>query len=630
LLPDFFVQPNDIARAGFSQPVSDISFSECSDQPVMLLAERGGIRNLGLAADNPFAYPHEARALRYELDTTGVWRPVGRYDVGFYDRKNEGQPFLRANCAGGIAFAPGYTPDWTMDLAKTDQFVLDDRRLSVLAGGTVPSVRRGAGERPSERCRATGCRAGRTGWRRFLGPRCPRPGRRRVRRTDAGGCACTLSGRRRSAYPATGPDQSYLIDTDINVDDAGRLIEDELLRNDATKIGDVAIYEMCAPRRQVAFLPPPPLGTAPPDLVGHDPDRSHFLIASHEIGMSHYRFGSHNPYWSHNRFCSHNPHWSHSRRGSHNSHWSHSRRGSHSTAMSHHTPPHGHHLVAISSRNPPHTKHKPPTTAGGSPGSQFGGTCSTVNGKTTCTGSGPPPTTTGQGGKMFGGTCSTVNGKTTCTGTGPPPSPSTSSSTQSQTGSHQLHTHNAAISRQGSSHTSGQSSTTSSHTTSSTTTKTSHTTTRTSHTSHTVSHTRRVSTSSHGRRTASYAHRSRSGSSGFRSGGRGFGGGGFRGGGRGRHSDIRLKEDIALLERLDNGIGVYRFRYRGGDPTIYVGVMAQEVQQVAPSAVTRGSDGYLRVRYERIGAPFMTWAAWLRAHRPLDRNDAVGLNAHGP
>ena len=431
-------------------------------------------------------------------------------------------------------------------------------------------------------------------------------------------------------YPATGPDQSYLIDTDINVDDAGRLIEDELLRNDATKIGDVAIYEMCAPRRQVAFLPPPPpLGTTPPDLVGHDPDRSHFLIASHEIGMGHYRFGSHNPYWSHNRFHSHYHHWSHSRRGSHNSHWSHSRRGSHHTAMSHHTPPHGHHLVAISSRNPPHTHHKPPKTAGGSPGSQFGGACSTAHGKTTCTGSGPPPTTSGKSGSPgteYGGTCSTVGGKTTCTGTGPP----SSSGTQSQTGHH-----NAAISRQGSSHTSGQGSTTSSHTTSHTTKTTSHTTTWTSHTSHASGHTRRVSTS-HGGRSASYSHRSRGGGGGYRSGGRGFGGGyrggGFRGGGggRGRHSDIRLKQDIALLARLDNGIGIYRFRYRSGDPTLYVGEIAQEVQQVAPSAVTRGSDGYLRVRYERIGVPFMTWAAWLKAHRPADRNDAVDFDVHGP
>ena len=40
----------DIARAGFSQPVSDISFSECGQRPVMLVAERGGIRNLGLGA----------------------------------------------------------------------------------------------------------------------------------------------------------------------------------------------------------------------------------------------------------------------------------------------------------------------------------------------------------------------------------------------------------------------------------------------------------------------------------------------------------------------------------------------------------------------------------------------------
>ena len=52
----------------------------------------------------------------------------------------------------------------------------------------------------------------------------------------------------------------------------------------------------------------------------------------------------------------------------------------------------------------------------------------------------------------------------------------------------------------------------------------------------------------------------------------GFGGFG------GRHrSDIRLKEDIVPVARLDNGIGVYRFRYKGNDHTVYVGVMAQEV-----------------------------------------------------
>jgi hypothetical protein len=79
----------------------------------------------------------------------------------------------------------------------------------------------------------------------------------------------------------------------------------------------------------------------------------------------------------------------------------------------------------------------------------------------------------------------------------------------------------------------------------------------------------------------------------------------------GRHSsDIRLKEDIVSLGRLANGIGIYRFRYKGNDHTIYVGVMAQDVQNIVPSAVSRGRDGYLRVDYDRLGIEFMTWDAW--------------------
>ena len=40
-----------------------------------------------------------------------------------------------------------------------------------------------------------------------------------------------------------------------------------------------------------------------------------------------------------------------------------------------------------------------------------------------------------------------------------------------------------------------------------------------------------------------------------------------------------------LLGHLDNGIGFYRFAYKGSD-TVYVGVMAQEVQRVRPDAVS--------------------------------------------
>ena len=96
---------------------------------------------------------------------------------------------------------------------------------------------------------------------------------------------------------------------------------------------------------------------------------------------------------------------------------------------------------------------------------------------------------------------------------------------------------------------------------------------------------------------------------------RGGGGGGMRGGGGGRggggrRSDIMLKHDITLLGHLDNGLGFYRFSYNGSDKA-YVGVMAQEVQQVMPEAVVRGRDGYLRVYYDQLGVTFESYANWL-------------------
>jgi len=64
-------------------------------------------------------------------------------------------------------------------------------------------------------------------------------------------------------------------------------------------------------------------------------------------------------------------------------------------------------------------------------------------------------------------------------------------------------------------------------------------------------------------------------------------------------SDIRVKQDIVPLARLDNGIHLYRYRYTWSE-ILYVGVMAQEVAKIVPEAVIRGSDGYLRVDYERL------------------------------
>jgi hypothetical protein len=114
------------------------------------------------------------------------------------------------------------------------------------------------------------------------------------------------------------------------------------------------------------------------------------------------------------------------------------------------------------------------------------------------------------------------------------------------------------------------------------------------------------------------------GGRGFGGGGRGFGGGGrsFGGGGRGfgggrgggRRSDIKLKHDIVLVGRLNNGLGLYRFSYNGSHKA-FVGVMAQEVQQVMPEAVAHGSDGYLRVNYEKLGLKFQSYDQWLHGAR---------------
>jgi hypothetical protein len=90
-------------------------------------------------------------------------------------------------------------------------------------------------------------------------------------------------------------------------------------------------------------------------------------------------------------------------------------------------------------------------------------------------------------------------------------------------------------------------------------------------------------------------------------------GGGGRGGG-GRRSDIRFKQDITPLMQLGSGLELYSFRYKGSDPTLYVGVMAQEVQRINPGAVFRDREGYLNVDYDRIGLKFMTWEEWA-AHR---------------
>lgn len=78
-------------------------------------------------------------------------------------------------------------------------------------------------------------------------------------------------------------------------------------------------------------------------------------------------------------------------------------------------------------------------------------------------------------------------------------------------------------------------------------------------------------------------------------------------------SDSRLKRDIEFVAQHDSGLDLYRYRYNGSDQ-VYVGVMAQDVERVAPAAVVRGEGSFLRVDYRRLGMRLQTWDEWSVSH----------------
>lgn len=68
-------------------------------------------------------------------------------------------------------------------------------------------------------------------------------------------------------------------------------------------------------------------------------------------------------------------------------------------------------------------------------------------------------------------------------------------------------------------------------------------------------------------------------------------------------SDDTMKDDVKLVYRRDDGIGLYTFRYRDSTELFY-GVLAGEVEKVDPEAVLFDQAGFRRVDYERIAMPF--------------------------
>lgn len=66
-------------------------------------------------------------------------------------------------------------------------------------------------------------------------------------------------------------------------------------------------------------------------------------------------------------------------------------------------------------------------------------------------------------------------------------------------------------------------------------------------------------------------------------------------------SDRRLKTDIEPVGRMDNGLTVYRYRYKAGGP-MHIGVMADEVEKIRPEAYVKGGagGGFDAVNYSKL------------------------------
>jgi len=82
----------------------------------------------------------------------------------------------------------------------------------------------------------------------------------------------------------------------------------------------------------------------------------------------------------------------------------------------------------------------------------------------------------------------------------------------------------------------------------------------------------------------------------------------FGGGAAAAGSDINLKENVVLLWRADNGMGIYEFEYKPEfkDHALcghgkFIGYLAQEVEKVMPEAVLIMDNGYKAVNYDMVG-----------------------------
>jgi hypothetical protein len=280
-MPGFFPStPSFGDRAGNSNPVADITFPECSAQNVMLVAERGSMRNLGLDEVEPFARPFESRVVRYELGQDDIWRPRGLYDAGFHDRNAYGgEPFLFASAAGGVDFGYKMDANGAADMSTPSQSVWMTGDGLCSPRGPCSDATKGVGADQSEVHGLQG--------------------------SPAEGFTPLADEVRAATTEQSALFRSYMIDTDINTDEDGKPVAEELSRYDATKIGDVAIYQVCRAAEPLPAIDVPPVGDVvefdspiaepPDDWPVHTLSMSHdkWASTSHRVRQSwHYRNGS--------------------------------------------------------------------------------------------------------------------------------------------------------------------------------------------------------------------------------------------------------------------------------------------------------------------------------------------------
>jgi len=75
-------------------------------------------------------------------------------------------------------------------------------------------------------------------------------------------------------------------------------------------------------------------------------------------------------------------------------------------------------------------------------------------------------------------------------------------------------------------------------------------------------------------------------------------------------SDRRLKTDIVALGETEDGVKLYSWKYKSDQVTIWVGVMAQDLEATHPEALVTGTDGFYRVNYSDLGVQMMTLEQW--------------------